>query len=162
MLPPERFVDTLDGWFGRHRRSGLAYSLNDAYRYLRVVMRIDGFTVGMGLGLLLSTAPRTALAAWGVYGAGPVWPVRLAGGLLVVMGVMLLLAAQERIVGGPSMVAMSLANGVVALVLLVAYLQQELAMLNLFGRVLLIVVFVICLLGAVFPLHYVRAEYRTP
>jgi hypothetical protein len=140
----------------------LAYSLNDVYRFLRVVMRIDGLVVGLGLGLLLSSAPMPALAEWGVYAAGPVWPVRLAGGLLITLGVMLLLAAQERIVGGPSMVAMSLGNAVLALVLLIAYLQQELAMLGVFGRVLLIAVFVTCLISAVFPLHYARAEYRTP
>lgn len=140
----------------------MAYSLNDVYRFLRLVMRIDGVIVGLGLGLLLSGAPRSALAEWGVHAAGPVWPVRLAGGLLITLGVLLLLSAQERIVGGPSMVAMSLGNGVIAFVLLIAYLQQELAMLNLFGRLLLVVVFVVCLIGAVFPVHYVRAEYRAP
>ena len=142
------------------RESGLAYSLNDVYRFLRVVMRIDGVVVGLGLGLLLTVSPQSALAEWGVHTAGPVWPVRMAGGLLLTLGVLLLLSAQERIVGGPSMVAMSLGNSVVALVLLAAYLQHELAMLNLFGQLLLIAVFVTCLIGAVFPLHYVRAEYR--
>jgi hypothetical protein len=138
----------------------LAYSLNDVYRFLRVVMRVDGVVVGFGLGLLLTVSPRSALVEWGVHMAGPVWPVRMAGGLLLTLGVLLFLSAQERIVGGPSMVAMSLGNAVIALVLLAAYLQQELAMLNLFGQMLLIAVFVTCLIGAVFPLHYVRAEYR--
>lgn len=125
-------------------------------------MRVNGLFVGFGLGLLLSVAPRAALTRWGVYAsAGPLWPVRLAGGLLITLGVMLLLAAQERIVSGPSMVSMSLGNGVIAIVLLTAYLQQDLAALNVFGRLLLIVVFVICLIGAVFPLHYARAEYRS-
>ena len=140
----------------------MAYSLNDVYRYLRIVMRINGVVVGLGLGTLLAFAPKNALAAWGVYAAGPVWPVRLAGGLLITLGVLLLLSAQERIVGGPSMAAMSLGNGVLALVLLVAYLQQDLAMLSLFGRLLLIAVFVLCLVGAIFPLQYLRAEYRSP
>jgi hypothetical protein len=110
--------------FNAHaQESRLAYSLNDVYRFLRVVMRIDGVIVGFGLGLLLAIASRSALADWGVYAGGPVWPVRLAGGLLITLGVMLILSAQERIIGGPSMVAMSLGNAVIALVLLLAYLQ---------------------------------------
>lgn len=138
----------------------MAYSLNDVYRYLRMVMRFNGVIVGLGLGSLLAFAPKGALDAWGIFEAGPVWPVRLAGGLLITLGVMLLLAAGERIVNGPSMAAMCLGNGFVALVLLIAYLQQDLASLNLFGRVLLIIVFVACLFGAFFPVQYLRAEYR--
>jgi hypothetical protein len=144
------------------RRLAVAYSLNDVYRYLRLVMRINGVVVGLGLGLLLVVSSRGGLSAWGVFEAGPIWPVRLAGGLLITFGVMLILSAGERIVGGPSMVAMSLGNSVVALVLLVAYLQRDLATLSLFGRLLLIVVFIACLLGALFPLQYLRAEYRSP
>ncbi len=88
----------------------MAYSLNDVYRFLRMVMRLNGITVGFGLGLLLLISSRDDLAAWGVYSGDTIWPVRMAGSLLAALGVMLLLAAQERIVSGPSMVAMSLAN----------------------------------------------------
>lgn len=137
----------------------MAYSLNDVYRFLRMVMRLNGITVGFGLGLLLLITSRDDLAAWGVYGGDTIWPVRMAGSLLAALGVMLLLAAQERIVSGPSMVAMSLANALVAVVLLMAYLQQELAALNPLGQALLIAIFLMCLIGAVFPLRYVRAEY---
>ena len=75
---------------------------------------------------------------------------------------MLLLSSQERIVGIPSMVGMSLGSSIVAIILLVAYLQQEFATLGLFGRMMLIAVFVVCLVSALFPVHYLRAEYQAP
>lgn len=137
----------------------MAYSLNDVYRYLRMVMRLNSLTVGFGLGLLFLAPSQGTLAEWGVFAGGAIWPLRLAGGLLVALGVLLLLAAQERIVSGPSMVGMSLANAVVAGVLLLAYLHQELAALSVLGRLVLVAVFVMCLIGAIFPLRYVRAEY---
>lgn len=138
----------------------MAYSLNDAYRYLRVVMRVDGIIVGLGLGVLFAFFSRVALANWGVYTAGPVWPIRLAGGLLLTFGVLLLFAAQDRHMPASILLAMTLGNGIVALTLLVGYLQGEWIYLNLFGRLLLVVVFVVCLAGALFPLQYLRAEYQ--
>jgi NAD(P)-dependent dehydrogenase (short-subunit alcohol dehydrogenase family) len=140
----------------------LAYSLNDVYRYLRVVMRIDAFVLGAGLGLLLAVTPSKLLAAWGVYVAGPMWPVRLAGGLLITVAVMLFLSSQDRIVGVSSMIGLCLGNGIVSFVLLVAYLQQQFTTLGLFGRLLLILVFVVCLVSTLFPVHYLRAEYQAP
>lgn len=137
----------------------MAYSLNDVYQFLRMVMRLNSLTVGFGLGLLLLVSSQDALAAWGVFAGGAIWPLRMAGGLLVALGAMLLLAAQERIVSGPSMVGMSLANAIVAGVLLLAYLRQELAALTALGQLALVAVFVMCLIGAIFPLRYVRAEY---
>ena len=140
----------------------MAYSLNDVYRYLRLVMRIDAVVVCFGLGALLAVLPGSTLSAWGVYVEGAIWPMRLAGGLLLTLGLMLLLSSGERIVGVPSMIGMSLANGIIAVVLLVAYLQQDFAMLSLLGRILLICMFVVCLVSALFPVHYLRAEYQAP
>jgi hypothetical protein len=140
----------------------LAYSLNDVYRYLRVVMRVDALVLGAGLGPLLALVPAKALSAWGVYLTGPMWPVRLAGGLLITLAVTLFLSSQDRIVGIPSMVGLSLGNAVLAVVLLVAYLQQQFVMLGFFGRILLILVFVVCLVSTLFPVHYLRAEYQAP
>jgi hypothetical protein len=140
----------------------LAYSLNDVYRYLRLVMRIDAVVVCFGVGALLAIVSSPTLSAWGVYVEGPIWPMRLAGGLLLTLGIVLLLSSGERIVGVPSMIGMSLANGIVAVVLLVAYLQHDFAMLSLPGRLLLICVFIVCLVSALFPVHYLRAEYQAP
>ena len=44
--------------------------------------------------------------------------------------------------------------------LLLAYLQQDLADLTPVGLGALLVIFVIALIGAVAPLRYLRAEYR--
>ncbi len=140
----------------------MAYSLNDAYHYLRLVMRIDAIVVGIGLGLLLLLPPRVALENWGVYASGPVWPVRLAGGLLLTLGVMLILAALERVVPVSDMIAMALGNGFVAIVLLVAYLQHELTLLGIVGQLGLIMVFAVCLVATIFPLSHIRQEYQGP
>jgi hypothetical protein len=140
----------------------VAYSLNDVYRPLRAVMRVDGVVLGLGLGLVLLVMPRAWWSEWGLYGGGSIWMGRLAGALLVAFGFTLILAAQERIVSGPVMAGMALANGLMAVVLLVAYVQQDLAGLNWFGRVMLVMIFVLCLAGAVLPLRYVWAEYQRP
>ena len=140
----------------------MAYSLNDIYRYLRVAMRIDAMVVGLGLGLLLAVTPRSALENWGVYAAGPLWPMRMAGGLLLTLGVLLFLSAQERAISAPAMVAMTMGNAFVAITLLAAYLQHDLVMLNLLGQLLLIGVFIVCLASILFPLNYLRAEYQAP
>ena len=140
----------------------LAYSLNDVYQYLRLVMRLDAIIVGIGLGLILLLPSRTALENWGVYTAGPVWPVRLIAGLLITLGVMLLLAASERIVPASAMVAMVLGNAFVAVILLVAYLQDELTLLGVVGQLGLILVFAVCLVAAIFPFSHIRREYQGP
>jgi hypothetical protein len=46
-----------------------------------------------------------------------------------------------------------------AIVLLIAYLQQELAALTLIGQLVLVAIFLLCLIGAVFPLRYLRIDY---
>ena len=140
----------------------MAYSLNDVYRYLRIAMRIDAIVVGLSLGLLLAVFPRSALTNWGVYAEGPVWPIRMAGGLLLTLGVLLFLSAQERTISAPVMVAMTMGNTLIAFTLLVAYLKHELAMLNLLGQLLLIVMFIVCLVSALVPLNYLRADYQAP
>lgn len=58
------------------------------------------------------------------------------------------------------MVTCSVGNGLLAIVLLLAYLQQDLANLTPVGLGVLLVIFVIALVGAVVPLRYLRAEYR--
>lgn len=140
----------------------MAYSLNDAYHYLRLIIRVNAIVVGFGLGLLLLVPSHATLENWGVYSIGPIWPVRLAGGLLLSLGVMLILAATERTVPASAMATMALANGFVAVVLLVAYLKNELASLGVVGQLGLIVVFAVCLVAAIFPLSHIRQEYQGP
>jgi hypothetical protein len=137
----------------------MAYTLTDPFRSLRTVLRISGTTMAIcGAGLLF--APISRLAAWGVAGAGPTWPVRLAGALLITLSVTYLLTAGERRVATPGMVACVLGNGLVAVVLFLAYFRQELTNLSWIGLAVLIIVFVVSLIGAVAPLRYLRAEYR--
>ncbi len=138
----------------------MAYSLNDVYRPLRAIMRLNGFVIGLGLGILFLVFPRTLLADWGVYTSGPVWLGRLAGALLVTLGIMFVLAAYERVVNSLSMVIMVIANSLIAVVVLLAYLQHELAALTVIGQIVLVVIFLICLVSAVFPLRYLRADYQ--
>jgi hypothetical protein len=137
----------------------LAYSLNDLYSGLRFVMRVNGVLLGVAMGLLLLILPnRVAVAAEAGYDAA-LWPLRLAGGLLLTYGVMLLLAAQERVIGAAGMIGLMVGNALVALVLLVGYLQGEFAGLGLTGQIALVLLFVFCLVGVLTPLRYLRSDY---
>lgn len=138
----------------------MAYTLTDHFRPLRLIMRINGLTIGILLGLLLLLAPRGVLSDWGLLAGGYGWPFRLAGAALIALGLFLLLLASGDMIGLSLLLTLTGTNALFALVLLVAYLQQELIHLNGLGRILLIVVFILCLAGAVTPLRYLRAEYR--
>lgn len=135
----------------------MAYSLNDLYSGLRFVMRVNGVALGLGMGLLLLLWPARVAAETG--SAGALWPLRLAGGLLLTYGVMLLLAAQERVIGAAGMIGLMVGNALVALVLLVGYLQGEFAGLGLVGQIGLVLLFVFCLIGVLTPLRYLRTDY---
>ena len=137
----------------------MAYTLTDPFRSLRAVLRLSGAT-DLLCGSALLLLPKATLAAWNIAPSGPVWPVRLAGAALLALGLFYLLSASERLIGAPTMIASAVGNALVALVLLVAYVQQDLIGLSIFGLVLFVTIFVICLVGAVAPLRYLRAEYR--
>jgi hypothetical protein len=136
----------------------MAYTLTDPFRPLRGVLRLcGGADLLLGAGLLF--APHALLPAVGLT-VGPLWSVQLAGGLLLVLGVYFLLAAAERLLGLPAIVTCALGNGVPALILLFAYLRQDLAGISWLGQAGLILLFIVFLIGAVTPLRYLRAEYR--
>jgi len=137
----------------------MAYTLSDPFRSLRIVLRLCGAVMAL-LGLALLLAPMGALANWFTLAASPLWPLRLAGGGLLTLGIYYLLASSERILGLPVLVTCALGNGLAAIILVTAYLQQDLAGLTWLGQLLLILVFMIYLVGAVTPLRYLRAEYR--
>ena len=137
----------------------MAYTLTDPFGALRTVFRLSSATFLLWGGLMLFL-PGAVLAEWGAPGSELTWPVRLAGALLCVFGIFFLMSANERAIGVSTMVACTLSNGLAALVLLIAYLQREFIDLTLFGLIALIVIFVVCLIGAVAPLRYLRAEYR--
>ena len=137
----------------------MAYTLTDPFRTLRSVLRFNGVTfLLLALGLLLASLG--LLGAENPLAAGPFWPTRLAAAGLITLGVYYLMAATERFLAAPLLVTCTLGNALVALVILLAYLGRELDGLTWPGQLLLIVIFVICLVGAIMPLRYLRAEYR--
>lgn len=138
----------------------MAYSLGDPYGPLRYVMRINGLVVGVLLGILLLVSSRTLLASMGLYTEGATLPLRIAGVGLLGAGLFLLLGANMRDIDMPQLLPCSVFHGLLALVLIVAYFRQELAGLNLAGQIALIIIFILCLIGTLAPLRYMRAEYR--
>ena len=123
------------------------------------MMRVDGLVMGVGMGALLLFFPRALINAAGLAGGEVVLPYRLAGSLLLAFGLMLLLAAQERIVSTASMVVMLVANALIAVVLVLSYLQGEFAGMGLIGQIVLVLIFVLCLISAIVPVRYLRTDY---
>jgi hypothetical protein len=119
---------------------------------------MNGLVIGLGGGALLFF-PRGLMTAAGLYNGEALWPYRLAGGLLVALGLQFLLSAQDRIVGTAGMVTMIVANGVMAIVLLMGYLQGEFAGLGLWGQIALVLFFLLCLISAIVPVRYLRTDY---
>ena len=66
----------------------------------------------------------------------------------------------RRFLSTAALVTCMLGNGLVALVILLGYLGREFDGLTWLGQLLLIVIFGICLVGAVMPIRYLRADYR--
>lgn len=124
-------------------------------------MRVNGAVIGFGLGLTFIFAPLPSLVNRGLLAGEPVWPARMIGALLIGLGVFFLLATTDRIIEIPTLVTTIVANGLIATVLLVAYLQGDFGQLRLFGRLILILVVALSLIGTVLPLRYLAAEYRT-
>jgi hypothetical protein len=136
----------------------MAYTLGDPFRSLRLILRVNGFLVGIVLGLLLLVTPRTLLLAWGLFESGSLWPLRLAGAGQIGLGIFFFLTASQDYLSKLTLITTVLTNGVLALVLLTAYLQQELTQLSTVGQLLFVLVFLLYLLGAVIPLRYVRGS----
>ncbi len=137
----------------------MAYTLTDPFSGLRTVLRLSG-SLALVAGVILLLLPGATLPPAIVTTGYPLWPLRLVAALLLTLGVFFLLAANRRIIEAPTMVACTVANGSVALVLVIAYLQQEFAALAFFGRSILVLVCLLCLVCAVTPLRYLRAELR--
>lgn len=136
----------------------MAYTLGDPFRSLRLILRINGFFVGVVLGLLLLLAPRTLLLAWGIYESGPGWPLRLAGASQIGLGIFFFLTANQDYLSKLTLFTIVVTNGVLVMVLLTAYLQQELANLSVIGQALFVLIFLLYLMGAVIPLRYIRGN----
>ena len=138
----------------------MAYSLGDPYRPLRTVLRINGFVLGLLLGLALLAGPRSLLADMAVYTNGPLLPLRLAGATIFAYGLWMVLGASARDFELSALVSCTAFHALIALALLLASLRGELSNLGAAGYAALVVVFILCLAGALIPLRYFRAEFR--
>ncbi|MBV7331905.1 hypothetical protein KFU94_27480 [Chloroflexi bacterium TSY] len=137
----------------------VAYSLTDYYRPIRMIFRLNGFIIGLGVGAFLLIFPRNLMIGWGLQVAGPAWPARIAGSVLIALGCLFVASAGQRIIHVPILLSAVMSNGLIAIVLLLSYLQREFAELSITGQAVLIVVFLLCLITAVLPLRYIRADY---
>ncbi len=122
-------------------------------------MRVNGLLVGVGAGLLMLFFPRALINAIGLYAGEALWPYRLVGSLLFAFGIKLLLSAQERVVSTTSMLTMIIANGLMAIVLMVGYLQGEFSELGFLGQIGLVLIFIVGLISAIMPVRYLRTDY---
>lgn len=137
----------------------MAYTLNDFFRPMRLLFRVNGSLVGILLGLFLLGTPRAVAALTGTANLDPTWPLRMAGAVLLGFGLLLLLASRERIISLPILVACTVTHALIALVMLLTYLQRELAQTSWVGISLFGLLFLLCLVGAVSPLRYIRTDY---
>lgn len=135
----------------------MAYTLNDPYRSLRAVLRLSGVASVLA-GLLFLLLPGAVANATLGFAPGPLWPLRLAGAGLLTLGVAHLLNAGERDIGLPALVTCVLGNGLPAILVVIAYLQREMATFAWPLQTGMIVLFIIWLIGAVTPLRFLRAE----
>ncbi len=138
----------------------MAYTFTDHYRPVRMMLRVDGLVIGVGLGTLLLIYPVDLLMDLGFAAGSPSWPARLGGSSLIGLGIGLLIAASEPELRIASLMAAMISNALIAVSLLMAYFQGELADLSAWGFLLLMLLFVICLIMAVLPIPYVRGIER--
>lgn len=136
----------------------MAYTLGDPFRPLRLVLRLNGVVVGLILGLLFLLLPGRLLLQWGLGSEGNLWLLRLTGANLIALGCFLLIAAGQHTMNRVLLFTATLTHALWALTLFIAYFQRELLFSALIGRLLFIVIFMLCLLGAVLPLRYIRSS----
>lgn len=138
----------------------MAYSLGDPYRPLRTILRLNGVVLGLLLGALLLLGPRSLLGDMALYDGGPLFPLRAAGAAGFAYGVWMVFGSAARDFDLAALISCVLFHGLLAVILLLGYLRGEMAALGLFGQICLVILFVLCLAGALVPLRYFRAEFR--
>ncbi|MCB0063760.1 MAG: hypothetical protein KDE19_16670 [Caldilineaceae bacterium] len=139
----------------------MAYTLGDPFRPLRLILRVNGIAIGLGLGLCLLVLPGARLVRWELAAAGALWAVRVAGAGQVALGCFLLIATGRQSMDRMLLLTATLTHTLWALTLFVTYVQGELTLHNLAGQLLFVLVFVLCLIGAVVPLRYLRSSTST-
>lgn len=135
----------------------MAYTLGDPFRPLRLVLRVNGLVIGLGVGLFFLLTPSSWLTEWGLGASAIHWPLRLAGASQIGVGFFFLLAAQQEYMSRPHLLAVLVTSALWAIILLSAYLRRELIIAAVLGQLLFVIVFLLCLLGIVMPLRYLRS-----
>lgn len=136
----------------------MAYTLGDPFRPLRLLLRINAIFLGLLIGFCFLLLPDGLLVRWGVVTVSGVWPLRLAGTSQIAIGFFLLIASGQDYMSRILLFTATLTHALWAVVLLLAYLRGELVIVMPTGRLLFIFVFLLCLLGAVIPLRYIRSS----
>ena len=111
----------------------MAYTFTDHYRPARLCLRVNAILIGLGLGLLLLVYPRELFVAAGVT-LGSAWTARIGGGALIGLGIGLLAASMERDLHPAWLLAAIVGNGAIAISLLIAYFEGEMATLHPIGH----------------------------
>ena len=123
---------------------------------------MNGVVIGFCLGLLMLWGPRWLTVSLNSDAGGALWPMRLAGAALIGLGFFFVMASGERIIHPHILVPLIVSNALISGILLLTYWQGEWRALSIVADVLLVILVALCLIGAVLPVRYLRAEYRAP
>lgn len=134
----------------------MAYTLGDPFRPLRLILRTNGITIGLLLGLCFLLVPRGSIVSWGLGTEGFLWSVRLLGAGQMALGLFLLIAAGQHHMDRVLLFTATLTHTLWAITLFVTYFQGELQLALVPVQVLFVLIFLLCLSGAVAPLRYIR------
>ncbi len=136
----------------------MAYSLNDPYRGLRRALRVNGLLVGLAWGGLLLVAPQYLQALWLGSAPGSLWIWRMGGAGLVAMGLTFLEISWRPVMSRLSMLAVTLVNGVLGGTLFQAYVSGAVAPPDIWGKLLLLGLFLCNLACVILPWGYLGED----
>lgn len=136
----------------------MAYSLNDPYRGLRVALRVDGCLVGFAWGGLLLAAPQLLQALWTDAETVSLWVWRLGGAGLMAMGLVFLELSWRTTISRLSTLAVILVNGMLGGVLFQAYVSGAIVPPQIWGKLLLLGLFLCNLICVVLPWAYLGED----
>lgn len=136
----------------------MAYTLGDPFRPLRLLLRINGIGIGVLLGVCFLAIPGGRLIRWELAGEGLLWSIRLAGASQLALGCFLLIAAGQQYMDRTLLFTATLTHTLWAITLFVTYIQGQLTLTTRPSQLLFVLVFVLCLAGAVVPLRYIRSS----
>ncbi len=136
----------------------MAYSLNDPYRGLRMLLRVDGVLVGLVWGGLLLVAPQTLQLLWIGSETGSLWVWRMGGAGLVAMGLVFLELSWRPAISRLSSLTVMLVNGVMGGVLFQAYVSGAIVPPQIEGKLLLLGLFLCNLICVILPWGYLGED----